>query len=86
MASYLVFLNVHPFLAETHRVNTNVLVVEGWIEQYAIRAGAEEFKIQEGDERAGNVIDAFDAQYLSLQFDEPATVEGQFVETASAVE
>ena len=44
MASYLVFLNVHPFLAETHRVNTNVLVVEGWIEQYAIRAGAEEFK------------------------------------------
>jgi hypothetical protein len=43
-AAYLVFLNVHPFLAVTHRVNTNVLVVEGWIERYALRAGADEFK------------------------------------------
>ena len=41
----LVFLNIHPFLAVTHRVNTNVLVVEGWIPRYAIRAGAEELKI-----------------------------------------
>jgi hypothetical protein len=37
-------LNIHPFLAVTHRVNTNVLVVEGWIPRYAIRGGAEEFK------------------------------------------
>ncbi len=44
MADCLVFLNVHPFLAVTHRVNTNVLVVEGWIQRYAIRRGAEEFK------------------------------------------
>jgi len=44
VAAYLVFLNVHPFLAVTHRVNTNILVVEGWIQRYAIRAGAEEFK------------------------------------------
>jgi len=44
VAAYLAFLNIHPFLAVTHRVNTNVLVVEGMIQQYAIRAGAEEFK------------------------------------------
>ena len=40
----LLFVNVHPFLAVTHRVNTNVLVVEGWVQRYAIRGGAEEFK------------------------------------------
>ena len=43
-AAYFTFLNIHPFLAVTHRVNTNVLVVEGWIQRYAIREGAEEFK------------------------------------------
>jgi uncharacterized SAM-binding protein YcdF (DUF218 family) len=43
-AAYFAFLSVHPFLAVTHRVNTNVLVVEGAIQRYAIRAGAEEFK------------------------------------------
>ena len=44
MAAYFAFLNIHPFLAITHRVNTNVLVVEGWVQRYAIRGGAEEFK------------------------------------------
>jgi hypothetical protein len=44
VAAYFAFLNIHPFLAVTHRVNTNVLVVEGWIPRYAIRGGAEEFK------------------------------------------
>jgi hypothetical protein len=44
LAAYFVFLNVHPFLAVTHRTNTNILVVEGWIQRYAIRGGAEEFK------------------------------------------
>jgi hypothetical protein len=44
VAAYFAFLNVHPFLAVTHRVNTNVLVVEGWIAPYAIRASVEEFK------------------------------------------
>jgi DUF218 domain len=44
VAACLVFLNIHPFLAETHRVNTNFLVVEGWIPRYAIREGVEEFK------------------------------------------
>ncbi len=43
-AAYFAFLNIHPFLAVTHRVNTNVLVVEGTMQRYAIRAGAEEFK------------------------------------------
>jgi len=44
VAAYFAFLNIHPFLAVTHRVNTNILVVEGWMERYAIRACAEEFK------------------------------------------
>lgn len=35
---------VYPFLAVTHRVDTNVLVVEGWVHKYAIQTGAEEFK------------------------------------------
>jgi uncharacterized SAM-binding protein YcdF (DUF218 family) len=37
-------LSVHPFLAITHRVDAPVLVVEGWVPEYAIRAAAEEFK------------------------------------------
>jgi uncharacterized SAM-binding protein YcdF (DUF218 family) len=37
-------LRIHSFLAVTHRVDTNILVVEGWIEGYAIRGGAAEFK------------------------------------------
>src|SRR5205807_8903306 len=30
--------------AETHRVNSNILVVEGWIHNYAIRSAVEEFR------------------------------------------
>ena len=45
LAAYFVFLNVYPFLAVTHRVNTNILVVEGWIPGYAIREAAKEFKV-----------------------------------------
>jgi len=37
------FFNVHGFLATTHRVDTDVLVVEGWIQKYAIRGAAGEF-------------------------------------------
>jgi uncharacterized SAM-binding protein YcdF (DUF218 family) len=37
-------LSVQPFLAETHRVNTDTLVVEGWIHEYAIRGAVKEFK------------------------------------------
>jgi len=40
----LLLLNIQPFLAETHRVNTNVLIVEGWIHEYAIQAAVEEFR------------------------------------------
>lgn len=34
---------VYPFLAVTRPVNTEILVVEGWIHEYAIRAGVEQF-------------------------------------------
>ena len=40
----LVLLGIQPFLAVTYRVPANVLVVEGWVHEYAIRAGVEEFK------------------------------------------
>src|SRR5256886_6843083 len=43
-AAYFAFLNVYPFLATTQRVDTNVLVVEGWVHKYAIRSAVEEFK------------------------------------------
>ncbi len=32
----LVFRGVYPFLATNHRIDTDVLVVEGWIHEYAI--------------------------------------------------
>jgi uncharacterized SAM-binding protein YcdF (DUF218 family) len=35
---------LYPFLAITERVNTNILVVEGWINEYAIRAAVREFR------------------------------------------
>jgi len=38
------WLNIQPFLAETHRVNSDILVAEGWIHEYAIRQAVEEFK------------------------------------------
>ena len=34
----------YPFLAVTHRVNANILVVEGWVREYAIGAALEEFQ------------------------------------------
>src|SRR5438132_1506191 len=40
----LLILTVYPFLAVTDRVNSNILVVEGWIHEYAIRAAVEEFQ------------------------------------------
>ena len=44
LAFSLLLFRGYQFLAVTHRVNTNVLVVEGWIHEYAIQAGVEEFK------------------------------------------
>lgn len=43
LATYIAILNAYSFLAVTHRVETNVLVVEGWIQRYALRGGADEF-------------------------------------------
>jgi uncharacterized SAM-binding protein YcdF (DUF218 family) len=43
VAARFVLQNVQPFLAVTHRVDANVLVVEGWVHEYAIRVGAREF-------------------------------------------
>jgi len=40
----LIFNGVYPFLATTHRVDAEVLVVEGWIHEYAIRAALKEFQ------------------------------------------
>jgi uncharacterized SAM-binding protein YcdF (DUF218 family) len=40
----LCFFYIYPFLAITHRVNASVLVVEGWIHEYAIRAASKEFQ------------------------------------------
>lgn len=40
----LVVSNIFPFLATTHRVESNVLVVEGWVHPYAIQAAVAEFR------------------------------------------
>jgi len=37
-------LNVQPFLAQTRRVATKILVVEGWIQPFAIAAAVKEFQ------------------------------------------
>jgi DUF218 domain len=44
LAVYLMFLNIYPFLSVTHRVNTDVLVVEGWIPKYAMAKAVKEFR------------------------------------------
>jgi uncharacterized SAM-binding protein YcdF (DUF218 family) len=44
LVSVLVLTGVYPFLAVTHRVDANTLVVEGWIHEYAIRAAVKEFQ------------------------------------------
>lgn len=43
MAGSLTYV-AYPFLAVTHRVNADTLVVEGWVHQYAIRAAVYEFQ------------------------------------------
>ncbi len=42
LGCYLV-VTVHPFLATTHRVDANILVVEGWVHDYVIRAAVKEY-------------------------------------------
>lgn len=46
LATAVFLREVYPFLAVTHRVNADVLVVEGWIHEYAIRSAADEFRAQ----------------------------------------
>ena len=38
------FFGIYSFLAVSHRVDTDVLVVEGWVHPYAARAAVEEFR------------------------------------------
>lgn len=40
---YLAVMGSYPFLAVTERASTDVLVVEGWVHQYAIHAALDEF-------------------------------------------
>lgn len=44
LVGVLIFESVYPFLAITHRVNSNILVVEGWVHEYAIQAAVKEFQ------------------------------------------
>lgn len=43
LAGMTFFLGIYPFLAVTNRVDSDVLVVEGWIQNYAVRAAGREF-------------------------------------------
>jgi uncharacterized SAM-binding protein YcdF (DUF218 family) len=40
----MIIFGIYPFLAISHRVDTDVLVVEGWVHPYAARAAVEEFR------------------------------------------
>jgi uncharacterized SAM-binding protein YcdF (DUF218 family) len=44
LIAVLLLLNVQPFLARTQRTDTKILVVEGWIPEFAIRVASQEFK------------------------------------------
>lgn len=44
LAGWKLALEIHPFLAVTHRVNARVLVVEGWAHYYGVDAAVKEFK------------------------------------------
>ena len=42
--AWLIFFEIHPFLAVTHRQNARILVVEGWVHKYSINAAVKEFQ------------------------------------------
>jgi uncharacterized SAM-binding protein YcdF (DUF218 family) len=44
LGAWLLLLGIHPFLAVTHREDTKILVMEGWVHEFAAQAAAEEFK------------------------------------------
>ncbi len=43
LAFFLLLFNIYPFLALTDRVNADILVVEGWVHEYAIRQAVAEY-------------------------------------------
>lgn len=43
LAFALVLITVYPFLATTHKVDSDTLVVEGWVHDYVVRAAVKEF-------------------------------------------
>lgn len=44
LTAILWLLNIQPFLATTKRVDTKILVVEGWMPKFAMKAVVEEFQ------------------------------------------
>ena len=44
LVGWLVFSEIHPFLAVTHREDSKILVVEGWVHPYVIDAAVKEFQ------------------------------------------
>jgi len=41
-------LGIHPFLAPVNPVKSDIIVVEGWMPEYALRKAVEDFKTQGG--------------------------------------
>jgi len=44
LVAALLFSGIYPFLATTHRVDADILVVEGWMDNYGLRAAVAEFR------------------------------------------
>jgi uncharacterized SAM-binding protein YcdF (DUF218 family) len=44
LVGWSVLFGVYPFLAVTHRVDAHVLVVEGWVHEFAFREAVKEFR------------------------------------------
>lgn len=70
-SGYLFVTKIHSFLAVTDRVPANVLVIEGWLDPYAVEAAMTEFKsgsyqklITTGgpEEGMGNYCPVYDTQ------------------------
>ena len=40
---YIGIRNIYPFLSTTNTVNTDVLVVEGWLPDFALKQAVEEY-------------------------------------------
>jgi hypothetical protein len=44
LSGWMVLMNIHSFLATTHREDAKILVVEGWVNKYGIDGAIQEFK------------------------------------------